>query len=48
MTVVHNQYGKGEVLSTSGKGLDKKAEIYFEEVGLKRIILKYAKMTVSD
>lgn len=48
VTVVHNQYGKGEVLSTSGKGLDKKAEIYFEEVGLKRIMLKYAKMTVSD
>jgi DNA helicase-2/ATP-dependent DNA helicase PcrA len=48
VTVVHNQYGRGEVLSTSGKGLDKKAEIYFAEVGLKRIILKYAKMTVSD
>ncbi len=48
VTVVHNQYGKGEVLSTSGKGMDKKAEIYFEEVGLKRILLKYAKMTVSE
>ncbi len=45
--VMHDTYGKGEVLETSGKGIDKKAEIYFEEVGLKRIMLKYAKMTVS-
>ena len=48
VTVTHDQYGKGEVLGTSGKGLDKKAEIYFEEVGLKRIVLRYAKMRVNS
>jgi len=36
------------VLGTNGKGLDKKAEIYFEDVGLKKIVLKYAKMTVNE
>jgi DNA helicase-2/ATP-dependent DNA helicase PcrA len=48
VSVVHDQYGKGEVLAVSGKGMDKKAEIYFEEVGLKRIMLRYAKMRVSS
>ena len=42
----HNTYGKGTVLSVSGKGIDKKAEVYFDDIGLKKIVLKYAKMTV--
>ncbi|MEB2330111.1 MAG: UvrD-helicase domain-containing protein [Ignavibacteriaceae bacterium] len=48
VVVVHNTFGKGTVLGTNGKGLDKKAEIYFEDVGLKKIVLKYAKMTVNE
>ncbi|HAY34875.1 MAG TPA: 3'-5' exonuclease [Ignavibacteria bacterium] len=48
VTVTHNTFGKGTVLNTVGKGLDKKAEIYFDDVGIKKIILKYAKMTVHD
>lgn len=47
VVVFHNTFGKGTVLSTTGNGLDKKAEIYFDEIGLKKIILKYAKMTVA-
>ncbi|MBK8550081.1 MAG: UvrD-helicase domain-containing protein [Ignavibacteria bacterium] len=47
VTVMHNTFGKGTVLSTMGKGLDKKAEIYFDDIGLKKIILKYAKMTIE-
>jgi DNA helicase-2/ATP-dependent DNA helicase PcrA len=46
--VNHNSFGKGTVISTSGRGLDKRAEIYFEDVGLKKIVLKYAKMRVDD
>jgi DNA helicase-2/ATP-dependent DNA helicase PcrA len=46
--VTHNTYGKGTVLSTDGRGLDKRAEIYFDDVGLKKIILKYAKMTIQE
>ncbi|MDZ4712783.1 MAG: 3'-5' exonuclease [bacterium] len=48
VTVIHNTFGKGTVLSINGKGLDKKAEIYFDDIGLKKIVLKYAKMTVCD
>ena len=48
VSVMHNTFGKGTVLSITGKGLDKRAEIYFDDIGLKKIILKYAKMTVGD
>ena len=47
VSVMHNTFGKGTVLTITGKGLDKRAEIYFEDIGLKKIILKYAKMTVE-
>lgn len=47
VTVMHNTFGKGTVLSITGKGLAKKAEIYFDDIGLKKIILKYAKMTIE-
>lgn len=43
----HDSFGSGKVLSVSGKGVDKKAEIYFEDLGvIKKIILKFAKMRV--
>lgn len=48
VTVIHDSFGKGTVLSITGKGLEKKAEIYFDDIGLKKIYLKYAKMTVEN
>lgn len=48
VTVIHDSFGKGTVLSISGKGLEKKAEIYFDDIGLKKIHLRYAKMTVEN
>ncbi len=48
VTVNHNTFGKGTVMSITGKGLDKKAEIYFDDLGMRKIVLKYAKMTVMD
>ena len=47
VVVFHNTFGKGTVLSITGKGLDKKAEIYFDDIGIKKIILKYAKMSIE-
>jgi DNA helicase II / ATP-dependent DNA helicase PcrA len=47
VNIFHDHFGKGTVISVSGKGLDKKADIYFDEIGLKKIILKYAKMRVE-
>lgn len=46
VVVSHSTFGKGTVLEVVGKGMDKKAEIYFDDIGLKKIVLKYAKMTV--
>ncbi len=46
VVVSHSTFGKGTVLDVVGKGVDKKAEIYFDDIGLKKIVLKYAKMTV--
>jgi DNA helicase-2/ATP-dependent DNA helicase PcrA len=46
--VSHTTFGKGTVLEVVGKGMDKKAEIYFDDIGLKKIVLKYAKMTVYN
>lgn len=48
VVVNHSTFGKGTVLSIAGKGMDKKAEIYFDDIGLKKIVLKYAKMTVYN
>ncbi|MGB0633259.1 MAG: ATP-dependent helicase [Flavobacteriaceae bacterium] len=41
--IIHNRFGKGEVLRTEGFGGDKKAEVKFGNSGLKKILLKFAK-----
>lgn len=45
--VYHETFGSGVVLGVQGKGKDKKADILFEDCGLKKIILKYAKLRVN-
>ncbi|OIQ30401.1 MAG: ATP-dependent DNA helicase [Bacteroidetes bacterium MedPE-SWsnd-G2] len=44
--VEHLRFGKGEVLSIEGKGPDTKAEINFENGGVKKLLLRFAKLTV--
>ncbi len=46
--IYHDKFGNGTVVTTTGRGLDKKADIYFDDMGIIKIILKYAKMRVSD
>ena len=41
--IIHDRFGKGEVLRTEGFGGDKKAEVKFGNSGLKKILLKFAK-----
>ena len=41
--IIHNRFGKGQVLSTEGSGGDKKAEVLFKTSGTKKILLKFAK-----
>jgi len=44
--VKHGRFGNGKVLSLTGSGQDKKAEILFENVGLKNLLLRFAKLEV--
>lgn len=46
MLVKHERFGRGKVLSLEGAGNDKKAEINFEVGGIKKILLKFAKLTI--
>lgn len=44
--VEHTRFGKGKVLHVEGVGADAKAEIQFENGGLKRLLLRFAKLEV--
>ncbi len=44
--VMHERFGKGEVLNLEGVGADKKAEIKFEVGGIKKLLLRFAKLEV--
>lgn len=44
--VEHMRFGKGEVLSIEGVGADVKAEINFEHGGVKKLLLRFAKLEV--
>jgi len=45
--VFHNNFGMGKVIDVTGRGDAKKAQIHFEKVGIKNIILKYANLTLK-
>ena len=44
--VMHERFGKGQVLNLEGVGADKKAEIKFEVGGIKKLLLRFAKLDV--
>lgn len=44
--VMHERFGKGEILSIEGVGADKKAEIKFEVGGVKKLLLRFAKIDI--
>ncbi|WP_452599603.1 ATP-dependent helicase [Pontimicrobium sp. MEBiC01747] len=44
--VKHLKFGKGEVLKIEGKGGDKKAEIDFQFGGVKKLLLRFAKLQI--
>ncbi len=44
--VMHERFGKGQIMSIEGVGADKKAEIKFDVGGLKKLLLKFAKLEV--
>ncbi|WP_034261870.1 ATP-dependent helicase [Altibacter lentus] len=46
--VEHVRFGKGKILKIEGVGADTKAEIQFENGGLKKLLLRFAKLNVLD
>lgn len=44
--VLHERFGKGKVLNLEGVGADRKAEIHFEVGGIKKLLLRFAKLDV--
>ncbi|MGY5353069.1 ATP-dependent helicase [Wenyingzhuangia sp. IMCC45533] len=46
--VNHAKFGNGEVLSVEGTGVNIKAEVKFEGVGVKKILLQFAKLNIIE
>ena len=44
--VNHQRFGTGEVLKIEGKGADLKAEIKFSNAGVKKLLLRFAKLEI--
>ena len=48
MTVEHDRFGYGKVVSIEGNGSDKKALIDFSGVGQKHLLLRFAKLKIKN
>lgn len=46
--VEHIRFGKGKIVKIEGVGADTKAEILFEKGGMKKLLLRFAKLSVLD
>lgn len=46
--VEHSRFGRGRVIKLEGVGQDKKAEIEFENGGVKRLLLRFAKLKILE
>ena len=44
--ILHERFGKGVVTAVSGSGIDTKAIVNFENVGVKQLLLRFAKFKV--
>ena len=48
MHVEHSRFGRGQVLNLEGAGQDQKAEIQFQTGGIKKLLLRFAKLKILD
>jgi DNA helicase II / ATP-dependent DNA helicase PcrA len=46
MQVEHSRFGYGKVLSIEGSGPNRKASVFFRNVGQKQLLLKYARLKI--
>ena len=47
-TVAHQRFGNGKVIATEGAGADRRATIFFEGIGQKSLVLKFAKLKRTE
>ena len=48
MKVMHAKFGVGKVLSVEDSGESRKANVFFEQVGNKQLLLKFAKLSIVE
>ena len=48
MKVHHDKFGLGKVMAIEGAGDSRKATVFFEGVGQKQLMLKFAKLTIVE
>ncbi len=48
MRVQHSKFGVGKVISIEGEGDSRAAIVFFEAFGQKKLLLRYAKLTILD
>jgi len=47
MEVFHDKFGLGKIILLEGKGDDTKAEVMFESFGMKKLVLRFAKLKLK-
>ena len=48
MQVEHHRFGQGKVISIEGYGPNRKATVFFPEVGQKQLLLKFARLRIVE
>jgi DNA helicase-2/ATP-dependent DNA helicase PcrA len=48
MYVEHQRFGRGKILGIEGEMPDKKAKVFFPNIGEKQLLLKFAKLKISE
>ena len=46
--IMHERFGKGKVIKIEGAGADKKAEISFDTSGVKKLLLRFARLKIIE
>jgi DNA helicase-2/ATP-dependent DNA helicase PcrA len=46
MEVIHERFGKGQVLAVEGRIGERKATVFFQQVGQKQLLLKFARLKI--
>jgi DNA helicase II / ATP-dependent DNA helicase PcrA len=46
MDVEHERFGKGKILNIEGSGSNRKATVFFQQIGQKQLLLKFARLKI--